>query len=121
MELGREEMNITNGQAGSTVLGFKNAPVFTLSIGITMGAVSQAFGGMTLKGKPVEGFHPIGYLESIMIVFGVKCWEDIYGKFCRCLADPGRMYSIGHLIEDKWLHPNGIVVPFTELPEEMRV
>lgn len=45
-------------------------------------------------------------MMHIMDVVGVKCWEDLDGKYCR-VVEPigsGSVTTIGNLIEDKWFN-----------------
>jgi hypothetical protein len=95
-------MEIKNAKIQSTFLGIEDHGIFTAMITLDYGESSQGFGNHDLTYRD----YGIKYLRKILEVVGVDCWEELKGKHVRVKSD-GHIYSIGHIIEDKWFEPEG--------------
>lgn len=74
---------------------------------------SQGFGGYALYNLRFPT-HDFGgrWIVRVMEIAGVSNWKDLVGKTIRVNACSSKIYTIGHIIEDKWF------VPGAELKDE---
>jgi hypothetical protein len=75
-------------------------------IQLDFGDSSQGFGGYNLYSKGIRNGNYAGlFINSVLEVVGVNEWSKLVGKPVRVKADYGKVYAIGHIIEDKWFDP----------------
>lgn len=102
---------ITNAKAESTSLGFERGSILTAWVYLKMDGSGQGFGGYCLdtydkdKGRRVGVAYGSEQIRRILQTLGVDSWEKIPGTPCRIDHDRGKVYRIGHFIEDKWYDP----------------
>ena len=100
---------IKNAKIESTMLGFEHSAL-SFWLMLDYGGSGQGFGGIGLDGKwdkdkqsrvshPFAGHCITGILKAV----GVERWEDLKGKHCRVLTEPGwsgSVKGIGNIIGD---------------------
>ena len=101
-------MNIETRNAiiENTRLGFEYHDIFTFSLFISYGDVSQTAGGYVLSNNRDNKDISSKLITKILKVVGVNSWEELKGKYIRIKADYQKIYEIGNIIEDKWLNFN---------------
>jgi hypothetical protein len=110
------ESQIRNAVIEQTMLGIEDHGLLTVYVHLDYGdGGHQGFGGYGLD-RPVkiDGKHShregtaygMEFISQIMKVAGVAKWEDLVGQHVRVDGRPfGQIKRIGHIIEDKWFHP----------------
>ena len=89
----REMAKIENAHITATTLGFEDHGLLTFWLHLAYGGSGQGFGGYSLTTEHVRG---------ILRVLGISKWEDIAGRYVRCLHTNSKAYAIGHIVEDRW-------------------
>ncbi len=106
------EREIKNAKISSTRLGWEDHGIFTFSIGLDYGGSGQGFGDCCMdeplkkNGQFIERVGTAVGMDLIMRILkavGVEKWEDLKGMHVRADADFGKVYRIGHFLEDKWI------------------
>ena len=103
------ENRIINVKISKPKLHIEDHGFLTFDFIINGSGFGCCFGGYKIGGKYGDGSYDacdsgLIAIMKIMDVVGVKCWEDLDGKYCR-IVDPGLggcVTKIGNLIDDKW-------------------
>ena len=90
----REKCSTKNARISSTQL--THAPM-TAWINLEFDGAAQGFGGHYLVGPAMANF-----IKGVMSALEADSWEDLQGMHCRAFGDSGKIWSIGHIIKDKW-------------------
>ena len=103
---------ITNGIIESVSLGMEDHGIFTAMVRIKHAGGMQSFGGRAY-GQPAS--LETSLLRELVMrtccVVGVETWEALPGTHCRVDSDDGRIYKIGHFMDDRWFDPDCIQTP----------
>lgn len=91
---------IKNARIESTMLGYEDHGIPTCGLTLDYGGAAQSFGGYDLR---VWG---IRFIMETLDAVGASEWNDLTGMNCRVRADHGRVYAIGHIVEDHWFDPS---------------
>lgn len=100
---------IRNAKIVGTMLGFEDHGIMTCMIDTRSGSLGQGFGGYCLGGK-----WGIEFIKALLKTLDVETWEQLKGTHCRLEADNGKIYRIGHIIENKWFDPKKDLKEFEE-------
>jgi len=102
-------MKIINAQIESTMLGYEDHGILTISLTLDFGEGSvQGFGGYSLGSRNnSDGKALHRHLTEILKVVGVDTWEELQGQYIRVKKEgiDSRITAIGNLLEDKWFDP----------------
>jgi hypothetical protein len=91
---------IKNAIIRETLLGYDDCGVFTYRIQLDYGGSGQAAGMITLGG---EYTHKV--VKGLIDIVGVKCWEELKGKYVRVIAESTRVHNIGNILDDgRWFN-----------------
>lgn len=103
-------VEINNARITKTSLDIER--FLTVWLHLDYGGSGQAFGGWVLGGE-----WGCQFLCKLMETVGVERWEDLPGKHIRAEHDWGKVYAIGHIIEDKWFRPETDLAEYLPKPE----
>lgn len=92
-------MEIRNARIESTMLGIEDHGIPTCVLKLDYGGLLQNFGGYDLR------HYGVTMITGILNAVGAPSWEDLIGEHVRVKCDQGKVYAIGHIIEDKWYQP----------------
>lgn len=104
-----------NAQIESTFLGFEDHGIMTLFVRLRYDGGGQGFGGYAFseshrdadgKSHVVGRAYNMNFLMRTLDAVGVRCLEDLKGKYVRVEHDSTKVYGIGHIIENKWFYPD---------------
>ena len=104
-------MEECNAKVDSTWLGYEDHNIPSFSIGLSMGAGHQGYGGYDLR-----CYNWAKWMSAILDIFEVRKWENLVGQPCKVRRDGGMIVAIGNLMEDEWLTKKDI--SSFELPKE---
>lgn len=90
---------IRNAVIKRTELGYEDHGILTAWLHLYYGSSGQGFGGFWLNVK---------FIDGVLKTVGVQRWEDLAGKHLRADCDHGKVYRIGHIVEDKWFDPTSM-------------
>lgn len=97
-----------NAKILSTMLGKEDHGIMTFSLTMEFEGGVQGFGGCTLdtineKKKRVGAAYGMQLIMELLDTLDCPTWEDLEGKLVRIKADRSRIYSIGHIMKERWL------------------
>lgn len=104
-------MEVKNAKITNTMLGCEDHGILSAWLTLDYGGTGQGFGGYALDGKPKDRGERSPHaacglwVKRILEVVGVGKWEDLKGQHVRVRTNGGKVYAIGHLLEDKWFEP----------------
>ena len=112
-------MEIKNAVIESVSLSNDDHGCLSAWLHLNYGGSGQGFGGHALylpksfkhHGGPNYAGH---FIFRCLEIAGVGEWSRLPGKTVRAKADHGKVYSIGHIIEDDWFEPDS---DFEEMAE----
>ena len=116
------QLEIKNARIKSTHLGFEHGSIFTCTLFLDYGGLSQGFGGYIFdrvikkddKFVRREGAaFGAEFIRRVLEVAGASSWETLPGKSIRVKAEFTKIHAIGHYLKDDWLNPE-------ELAKKMR-
>ena len=99
---------IENAVVESTRLGFDRGVFLSGWLHLKYRGGGQGFGGFVLGkkgGSNDTGAYAERWLTGVLDALGVTTWEDLPGTRCRVDHDWGKVYGVGHYMEDKWFYP----------------
>jgi hypothetical protein len=102
---------IRNAKIDNTMLGNEDHGIMTAFVYVTFGSGGQGFGGYGFDEYDPETKQRLGtafgveFIANVLRVVGVDTWEALPGKHVRIDHDSGKIYRIGHIIEDRWFDP----------------
>jgi hypothetical protein len=102
---------IRNAKITHTFLGREDHGIMTCFLHLDYGGAGQGFGGYNFNSKTFYGMH---FIQEILNTLGVDTWEELPGTCLRVESDYGRIYRIGHLIEDKWFRPEDLYKKYSK-------
>lgn len=94
------KIEVKNARIESTHLGKEGHGIMTCMIMLDYGGAGQGFGGWSLGGE-----WGMEYINKVLEVTGVECWEDLPGTHVRVKAEQMKVHAIGHILRDKWFDP----------------
>jgi hypothetical protein len=108
-----------NARIISTHLGFEDHGMFTCMIICEGDGWGQEFGGYRLDMRECDppSNYGIEFLKAVLKTVGCDSWEKLVNKPVRLRRDRGKIYAIGHLIEEKWFNPADLRALLTEKTE----
>lgn len=98
----------------SSTLGPESHGIFSAYLHLNYGGSGQSFGGYALdkhngerdaRSTRLGTEYGMEFIRRVLITVGVESWEKLKGQHIRVRADYGKVYAIGHFIEDKWFEP----------------
>lgn len=74
--------------------------LLTCWLDLRYGGSGQGFGGYAL-----DNITGARFIRRILDTVGVTKWRDLAGKAIRVQNDLGKVYAIGHIVENRWFAP----------------
>ena len=115
------ESEIKNAKITSTLLGKEDPGPFTACLFLDYGGSTQVFDGYCLdKPKPDKVRERVGsdfgmeFIIRILETLEVEIWERLPGTYCRVVAEDCRVHAIGHIIKNRWFHPEKLAKEYFE-------
>ena len=103
-----------NAIIDGTMLGREDHGIMTCFVYLKFNGSHQGFGGYGMDEwdeatkERQGGAFGMEFIIQVLKTIGVDNWEQLKGKHCRADHDWGKVYRIGHIIEDKWFEPEAL-------------
>lgn len=104
-------MEIKNAIISSVSLTTGDRGLLSAWVHLDYGGSGQGFGGYVLYLPKSFKHHNIlshagHWIFRCMEIAGVEEWDKMKGKTVRVKADNGKVYAIGHIVNDDWFEPS---------------
>jgi hypothetical protein len=107
-----DKPEIRNAVIKSTMLGLEDHGIMSCMLHLDYGGTCQGFGGYALDewNEPLKARIGTGYglefIKRILATVGVESWEKLSGSHVRVESNWGKVFRIGHFLEDRWFNPD---------------
>lgn len=101
-----DNLKTSNAIIQSTTFGIEDHGILTFFLNLSGNGWGQGFGGIGLDGgNPRKGWGKgFELIRAILETLGVEKWEALLGTHCRIKHTHTKVYSIGHILNDKWVN-----------------
>ena len=124
------ETQIKNAIIKSTMLGYEDHGILTAFVTLDYGGSGQGFGGRAfdepIKDPLTNDFisrrgvaYGMEWIARVLNTVGVESWEKLPGTPVRVKMDIGKVYAIGHYLEDKWFDPKELAIAMAETANDL--
>jgi hypothetical protein len=109
--MGYFDREIKNAVIDGVSITINDKGILDCWLTLDYGGLGQGFGGYALQ-LPPDWKHysllgPAGhFIYRVMEIADVTSWDKLKGKTIRVDADNGKVYRIGHIVNDDWFDPS---------------
>ena len=100
------QIELKNAVIKSATLSIEDHGCLSGWLHLDYGGTGQGFGGYNPHSTGHGGGNYAGvFIRRVLEVAGVGRWDQLVGKTIRVEADHGKVYRIGHIVNNDWLNP----------------